>query len=507
MILWVAAAFAAGGATLAAVSPARDGHATVEVVVSDPALAAEILADPSSLRAVVGLGRADVASVRAASAGATVLAFDQSKSFAKHHEAAVAGARSLVASLPDGPVGVAAFGTRLDHVGTADDPAGIPDVLAALHPPGQGATRLKAGITDAIRWAAELAPGDGALRQVVVFTDVGEESREFSNAEVIAAARAAGVRVTIVAFPASGAGLAERLDEAQRLAEATGGSLIQARGTVPATVRDATSGTGVLVVDLAFCGVPEGPGYADDHLAIEIVRDGARVAATPEVPLSQQVTGASTRRCKGTAPVAADPASEPDRPLPEEVVDLAWLGVLGAMGLVLAVLAVGAVLIATRRRPAAFVEAAPEPAPALPPPEPVPPVDVAAAADLPEARLRVARGLPDGVLRVGAKQVVIGASPAADLRMDLPQISGRHALLELFRGGALWITDLGSTNGTVVNGRQLAANERIPLRDGDRVELGRTVELVVELPGGGPAPVRRSVGTVVEPVTSPRRDP
>lgn len=513
MIWWVAAALAAD-VTLQSVSPARDGRATAVIAFEDPAVAAQLAAEPDGLRAVVGLGRADVDAVRPATAGATVLAFDQSKSFSRFHAASVKGARGLVASLPDGPVGVAAFGTKFDHVGLAKSPAGLPGVLDDLQPPAQGATRLKSGITDAIRWAAELAPDAGALRQVVVFTDVGEESAEYGVDEVIAAARAAGVRVTLVAFPTNGRKLAERLDEAQRLADATGGALIQVEGAVPSALRDATSGAGVLVAELAFCGVPEGPGHADDELTFEI--PGRKLRTNP-LPLSQEVTGRSTRRCKGpTAVGTGDGAPRGDSPRDDSprddspgapgddapVEDLVWMAVIGGMALLLLLLAVAAVLVATMRR----APPPPREEPPPPEPEPVPPpeapyVDPTTAADLPEARLVVERGLPPGTLRVTGKRVVLGAAADADLRLDHAQISGRHALLELFRSGALWITDLGSTNGTAVNGTALAANQRIQLHHGDVVALGRAVEARVELAGGDAPVPRRNVGTIIAPVT------
>ena len=41
------------------------------------------------------------------------------------------------------------------------------------------------------------------------------------------------------------------------------------------------------------------------------------------------------------------------------------------------------------------------------------------------------------------------------------------------RDGTLWIEDLGSTNGTFVNGER--SNERVKLRKGDRVQVGETV--------------------------------
>lgn len=51
-------------------------------------------------------------------------------------------------------------------------------------------------------------------------------------------------------------------------------------------------------------------------------------------------------------------------------------------------------------------------------------------------------------------------------------VSQLHA--RVFRqGDDLWVEDLGSTNGTLVNGRKISA--AAPLRRGDRIQVGRSV--------------------------------
>jgi predicted component of type VI protein secretion system len=59
-----------------------------------------------------------------------------------------------------------------------------------------------------------------------------------------------------------------------------------------------------------------------------------------------------------------------------------------------------------------------------------------------------------------------------DVNLMDPEVSRRHAVLR-DSGGALAIEDLGSTNGTYVNGSRLSAVQ--VLRDGDEVRLGNTV--------------------------------
>lgn len=67
------------------------------------------------------------------------------------------------------------------------------------------------------------------------------------------------------------------------------------------------------------------------------------------------------------------------------------------------------------------------------------------------------------------RSLVVGRTPDNDLSIDHPLISRRHARIE--RTGSHWIvTDLGSTNGTYINGRRVT--EPSPLTVGDVVDLG-----------------------------------
>jgi hypothetical protein len=64
----------------------------------------------------------------------------------------------------------------------------------------------------------------------------------------------------------------------------------------------------------------------------------------------------------------------------------------------------------------------------------------------------------------------IGRDPGNGLRLTHDSVSRLHAELSL--QGSVWILrDLGSTNGTVVNGRRVTG--AVPVRDGDMVAFGR----------------------------------
>jgi predicted component of type VI protein secretion system len=78
---------------------------------------------------------------------------------------------------------------------------------------------------------------------------------------------------------------------------------------------------------------------------------------------------------------------------------------------------------------------------------------------------------------MGRRDPVTGTAPDIDLtsyagyRMG---VSRRHAVIRL-RNKALDILDLGSSNGTYVNGNKLSAHQPHIIRDGDEISLGKMV--------------------------------
>lgn len=74
---------------------------------------------------------------------------------------------------------------------------------------------------------------------------------------------------------------------------------------------------------------------------------------------------------------------------------------------------------------------------------------------------------------------VIGRSSEADVPIADPEASRRHAALQA-AAGALYVTDLGSRNGTFLNGKRLAG-EGIELKVGDHIDVGNTRVKVLEL--------------------------
>lgn len=81
-----------------------------------------------------------------------------------------------------------------------------------------------------------------------------------------------------------------------------------------------------------------------------------------------------------------------------------------------------------------------------------------------------------------AALTVLGRDQSADITLDDPGISRRHAEVRVTYDGphlVINLRDLGSTNGTYVNGERISGGRR--LSDGDRVTVGR-VSLHLRLP-------------------------
>ncbi len=78
--------------------------------------------------------------------------------------------------------------------------------------------------------------------------------------------------------------------------------------------------------------------------------------------------------------------------------------------------------------------------------------------------------------RLGAGGMkTLGRATRADFIVDQPLVSRLHCRFTARPGGALEVEDLGSTNGTFVNGKRV---KTAPLAPGDNVRIGR-VELEV----------------------------
>ena len=77
-------------------------------------------------------------------------------------------------------------------------------------------------------------------------------------------------------------------------------------------------------------------------------------------------------------------------------------------------------------------------------------------------------------MRIGRRSAARDLEPEIDLAGPFPDpgISRLHALLLARPDGTWAVLDPGSANGTLLNGRRIATGKAIPLREGDRINLG-----------------------------------
>lgn len=88
-------------------------------------------------------------------------------------------------------------------------------------------------------------------------------------------------------------------------------------------------------------------------------------------------------------------------------------------------------------------------------------------------------GQAAGRVDIGSALLRIGRAPDNQVVLGDTYASGRHAEIVAHDGGRA-VRDLGSTNGTRLNGHDLVAGDPHPLRDGDVIQIG-TSELVYRL--------------------------
>ncbi|TVR42966.1 MAG: FHA domain-containing protein [Planctomycetota bacterium] len=77
--------------------------------------------------------------------------------------------------------------------------------------------------------------------------------------------------------------------------------------------------------------------------------------------------------------------------------------------------------------------------------------------------------------------LALGRHREANIKIADPRASRRHAEIGLDSAGTPWIRDLGTANGTLLNGKRLDPNQQQPLSHGDRLSIGAS-HLVLHLP-------------------------
>jgi FHA domain len=120
---------------------------------------------------------------------------------------------------------------------------------------------------------------------------------------------------------------------------------------------------------------------------------------------------------------------------------------------------------------------------------------------------------PGATFALEGDQLIIGRDVTSNIAIGDAEVSRKHARLT-FQGGKYVIEDLGSTNGTFVNGQRLTGP--VVLKPGDLVALGEQIVLMYEglatdagatmMSRGGPArPPATAVGAPA--VSAPQPPP
>jgi hypothetical protein len=99
------------------------------------------------------------------------------------------------------------------------------------------------------------------------------------------------------------------------------------------------------------------------------------------------------------------------------------------------------------------------------------------------------RSLADDALHPVSARLLVGRSPSCTLRLDKRYVSGEHATLA-WTGWAWEIRDLGSRNGTFVDGNRIEPGNPVPVSQGSKIAFGdpeEVFELVDAEPPGAVA--------------------
>ncbi len=100
-------------------------------------------------------------------------------------------------------------------------------------------------------------------------------------------------------------------------------------------------------------------------------------------------------------------------------------------------------------------------------------------------------------------EMTLGREPGVDLVLPVPSISRRHARL-FVKNEQVYLEDLGSSNGTFVNGGRIRG--AVAVQPGDTINIGKVVRLLYMQPASQSAtvldqelPVQPAAGTLLEP--------
>jgi pSer/pThr/pTyr-binding forkhead associated (FHA) protein len=86
--------------------------------------------------------------------------------------------------------------------------------------------------------------------------------------------------------------------------------------------------------------------------------------------------------------------------------------------------------------------------------------------------------VPSGSYDIGTTRTRIGREPSNEIVLKDDTFCSRNHAFISYEDGEFWLEDLGSTNGTLLNGHPVT--KRLVLTSGDKIRVGHT-ELIFEV--------------------------
>ncbi len=117
-------------------------------------------------------------------------------------------------------------------------------------------------------------------------------------------------------------------------------------------------------------------------------------------------------------------------------------------------------------------------------------------------KLKMSRGTDVKELSLDQPVTTVGRSTDNSIVLDDAQVSRHHAQID-FSEGKPRITDLDSSNGTLVNGAKIKPNEPYGLKEGDSVGIGDYVFTISSVAPVAPVTEEKPAAKIDEPVTKP----
>jgi diguanylate cyclase (GGDEF)-like protein len=86
-------------------------------------------------------------------------------------------------------------------------------------------------------------------------------------------------------------------------------------------------------------------------------------------------------------------------------------------------------------------------------------------------------GIPGTMLRLAQQASSLGRSVENTFQLFDNTVSRHHAVISINQEGTAWVTDLGSTNGTFIDGKRLPIHTPVMIEDGSRLQVGSLILL------------------------------